>query len=72
MDNVGASGVSRQPVNIDKGSPLIVPIVMFGALGAGTLLILFNYMVKEDPSNWLLLGGLGLVLIGIIAATQFK
>jgi len=55
-----------------KISPVWVPILMFAFLGIGTLLILLNYTgVVWDTSNWILLGGLGLILAGIITATQY-
>ncbi len=42
----------------------------------GVLMILFNYMFVVDalgtPSNWYLLGGLGMILAGILAATQYR
>ncbi len=72
---VGASGVGRTPVNVDGPSPMLVPIVMFGSLIIGTLIILFNYLTEDifgTPSNWYLLGGLGFVLVGIITATQYR
>lgn len=67
--------MSHEPVNIDGPSPMIVPILMFGTLTAGVLLIIVNYLPHGYfgmPSNWYLLGGLGLVLAGIIAATQYR
>ena len=64
----------RTPVKVSGGSAAWVPIVMFGLLIAGVLLILLNYVapIPGAPSNWYLLGGLGLVLGGIIAATQYR
>jgi hypothetical protein len=46
--------------------------MMFGLLGAGTAMIIVNYvdLLPGGTSNWYLLGGLGLVLAGIITATQ--
>lgn len=70
-----ASGVGRMVVEADSGSPIIVPIVMFGSLTLGALMILFNYLTEDilgTPSNWYLLGGLGLVLVGIVTATQYR
>lgn len=70
-----ASGPGRVPVQIEGSSSVAVPIVMFGSLILGALLILFNYMTEDvlgTPSNWYLLGGLGLVLVGIVAATQYR
>lgn len=51
-----------------------VPVVMFGLMGLGTIVILANYTigVLGMPNNWYLLGGLGMVLGGIIAATQYR
>ncbi len=46
---------------------------MFGLLIAGALVIIMNYMgwVPGGVNNWYLLGGLGLILGGIVTATQF-
>ncbi|MEM7272045.1 MAG: cell division protein CrgA [Actinomycetota bacterium] len=74
-EGVGPSGVGRTPVNIDGPSSAVVPVVMFGSLVLGTLVILFNYLTEDiigTPSNWYLLGGLSLILLGIIAATQYR
>lgn len=71
----GASGVGRTPVNVDSRSSAIVPVVMFGSLILGTIIILFNYLTEDvlgTPNNLYLFGGLGLVLVGIIAATQYR
>jgi hypothetical protein len=55
-----------------KVSPMWVPILMFVLLGAGTLVILVNYTgAVWDTSNWVLLGGLGAILAGIVTATQY-
>lgn len=70
-----ASGSGRAPVPVGSGSSIIVPIVMFGSLTLGALVILFNYLTDDvlgTPSNYYLLGGLGLVLVGIVAATQYR
>ena len=50
-----------------------VPILMFGLLGLGSLMIVLNYvsLLPGGISNWYLVGGLGLILAGIITATQF-
>ena len=74
-DTVGPSGVGRTPVKVGGPSPLIVPIVMFGSFVLGGLIIVGNYVtegVLGTPSNWYLFGGLGLVLVGIVAATQYR
>jgi hypothetical protein len=55
-----------------KISPVWVPVLMFIFLGVGTLLILVNYTSTVwDTNNWVLLGGLGLILAGIVTATQY-
>jgi hypothetical protein len=61
-----------------KVSPWWVPALMFTLLGLGALIILLNYLgvilpgVSEgEPNNAYLLGGLGLILAGIIVATQY-
>lgn len=54
-------------------SPMWVPVLMFSLLGIGTLMIILNYvdLLPGGTSNWYLLGGLGLILAGIITATQY-
>lgn len=66
------SSVRREPVNIDSRWSNVVPVIMAVCMVAGTLLILVNYIFLESPSNWNLLGGLGLILAGIVAATQWR
>lgn len=55
-----------------KVSPMWVPVVMFGLLILGALTIVFNYIgwLPNATNNWYLLLGLGLILGGIITATQ--
>ncbi len=57
-----------------KPSPSWVPILMGLLLVLGVLMILLNYvdLLPGAPSNWYLLGGLGLVLGGIVTATQYR
>ena len=52
----------------------LVYLAMFGLLGAGSLLILVNYLgvLPGGTSNVYLLVGLGLILGSIIAATQWR
>ncbi len=57
---------------LSEGSPPWVPALMFGGLGLGVVLIFVNYLILSDPSNWWLLGGLLLVLVGIVAATRYQ
>lgn len=55
-----------------KVSPPWVAPAMFGLLAVGALIIILNYvdLLPGGTSNWYLLGGLGLILGGIITATQ--
>jgi hypothetical protein len=57
-----------------KVSPRWVPFVMFGLLGLGMLIIVTNYLdvLPGGTSNVYLLVGLGAILGGIIAATQYR
>jgi hypothetical protein len=68
------SGSGREPVILDAPSPRWVPMLMFGLLTLGIVVILANYTIEilGMPSNWYLLGGLGLVLGGIMTATQYR
>lgn len=56
-----------------KVSPLWVPVLMFTLLGLGALVIFLNYLglLPGATDNLYLVLGLGLVLGGIITATQF-
>jgi len=71
----GASARYTPPVPMSAKitAPWVVP-VMFGLLGLGLLMILLNYMdlLPGGTSNWYLLGGLGLILGGILTATQLR
>jgi hypothetical protein len=52
-----------------------VPVTMFGLLIVGVLMIIINYMsvlLPGAPSNWYIVGGLGLILAGIMVATQWR
>jgi hypothetical protein len=54
-------------------SPLWVPVLMFGLLGLGVVVILLNYVGSFwDTSNPILLVGLGMILSGIITATRYQ
>lgn len=56
-----------------KVSPMWVPVVMFGCLGLGVLIIVLNYLnlLPGDASNGYLLVGLALITVGFITATQY-
>jgi len=47
---------------------------MFTLLAAGALMIVLNYLelLPAATSNWYLIGGLGLILGGIVTATQYR
>lgn len=61
-----------ETVDLDDGSAPWVAWLMFGGLALGTLVIFVNYLILSDPSNWWLLSGLVLVLVGIVAATRYR
>jgi len=54
-------------------SRLWVPVFMFTMLGVGALLIILNYLGALGSVNnaWLVVG-LACILVGIIAATQYR
>ncbi|HJM27718.1 MAG: cell division protein CrgA [Acidimicrobiales bacterium] len=72
-DNLPPAGATSMGYTPSKriSSRWVAPM-MFGLLGAGTAMIIVNYvdLLPGGTSNWYLLGGLGLVLAGIITATQ--
>jgi cell division protein CrgA len=54
-------------------SPRWVPVLMFSLLGLGVAVILVNYVGSIwDTSNPILMLGLGMILGGIITATQYR
>lgn len=57
-----------------KSSPPWVPVLMFTLLILGALVIMLNYLgvLPGGTENWYLLLGLGLILGGIITATQYR
>ena len=67
-DRHSHTGFADQPP-----SPIWVPILLFSLLGLGMATIIVNYLgVLWDTSNVVLLGGLGLILAGIVTATQYR
>jgi hypothetical protein len=56
-----------------RSSPWYVPAIMLGLFGLGVLSIVLNYLslLPASPSNWYLLGGLGGIVAGFIAATRY-
>jgi hypothetical protein len=62
---------------LDAPSPLWVPVLMFTLLVAGATMIVLNYLgllptASGEASNWWLLGGLGLISLGFVTATQYR
>ncbi|MGH9286401.1 MAG: cell division protein CrgA [Acidimicrobiales bacterium] len=58
-----------------KVSPRWLPVLMFTLLGLGMICIVANYLnllPGDDPSNWYLLGGLGLITGGFVVATRLR
>ncbi len=56
-----------------RSSPWWVPAIMLGFFGLGVLAIVLNYLslMPASPSNWYLLGGLGCIIAGFVAATRY-
>ncbi len=76
----GSTGRYTPPIPREmKVSPTWVPVLMFVLLGLGVIVIIGNYVgvlpgwgfLPDDTSNMWLLVGLGLVLGGILTATQY-
>ncbi|WP_419918590.1 cell division protein CrgA [Candidatus Poriferisocius sp.] len=63
----------RVPVSAGRISPTWVPVLMTTLLVLGALMIVLNYvaLLPGETSNWYLVGGLGLLLAGMIVATQW-
>ncbi len=60
---------------LDGLTPRWVPVAMIGGFLLGFLVIFMHYvnlLLPGASSNWWLLGGLGLILGGIISATQYR
>jgi len=51
-----------------------VPVLLFGLLIVGGLVIILNYMglLPNAPQNYYLIGGLVAILGGIMVATQYR
>ena len=62
------------PAKLKGPSPTWVPVLLFGLLILGALLIMLNYMqlLPGAPKNLYLLLGLGSILGGIMVATQYR
>ena len=72
-DNYKPDTQTHTGFDVQPPSPMWVPILLFSLLGLGVATIIVNYLaVFWDTSNVVLLGGLGLILAGIITATQYR
>jgi Cell division protein CrgA len=71
---VASSRYTPPTPKIYRESPKWVPILMFGLLGVGVIVIILNYLglLPAAPTNWYLLVGLAGILGGIVTATQFR
>jgi len=51
-----------------------VPVIMLAFFACGVLMIVLNYisLLPGAPSNWYLLGGLGLIVCGFAISTQYR
>lgn len=70
-----ASGRYTPPIPREfRESSKIVPILMFGLLGLGMLVIIVNYLdvLPGGANNWYLLGGLVSITAGFIVATRYR
>ena len=70
-----STGRYTAPVNNEyAASSWWVPAIMLTLFGIGVLGILFNYLgvLPSSPSNWYLLGGLGFIVLGFVAATRYR
>lgn len=73
--DVEGGWTSPTPVKVDGRFSALMPVLMFGLMGLGLVVILANYLADGflgAPSNWYLLAGLGLILGGIVAATRYE
>lgn len=75
----GARGSSGRytppaPKDVYLPSPPWVTGAMFFLLGAGMLMIILKYMevLPGHESGWWIVGGLGVILGGIVTATQLR
>jgi hypothetical protein len=70
-----ASGRYTAPVPVHiNDSPRWVPILMLALFGVGILGIVLNYLgvLPGGAHNYYLLGGLGAIVLGFVAATQYR
>jgi hypothetical protein len=70
---IGGRYTAPLPVEY-RHSPWWVPAFMLGFFVLGLLMIVLNYisLLPSAPSNWYLLGGLGLIVCGFAVSTQYR
>lgn len=74
----GATSSRYTPPAVKTGqelpSPPWVPVLMFGLLGLGLLVIVLSYadVLPGGASGWYLIGGLAAILGGIVTSTQLR
>ena len=69
------SGRYTAPLPFDyRHSHWLVPTFMLAFFGIGVLMIVLNYigLLPGAASNWYLLGGLGLIVVGFVISTQYR
>ena len=70
-----SSGRYTAPLSAEyRHSPWWVPAIMITFFSVGVLMIVLNYisLLPSAPSNWYLLGGLGLIVCGLAVSTQYR
>ena len=74
MTTASNSPPTTRQAKMDMPSPVWVPILMFGLLGLGALVIVLNYLgvLPGDTDNKYLAVGLVMILGGIVTATQYR
>lgn len=75
VTGTSASGRYTAPMPVDyRHSHWLVPTFMLAFFACGLLMIVLNYisLLPSAPSNWYLLGGLGLIICGFAVSTQYR
>jgi len=75
MAGATSSGRYTAPIPAEyRHSPWWVPATMLAFFSLGILMIVLNYisLLPSAPSNWYLLGGLGLIVCGFAISTQYR
>lgn len=70
-----SSGRYTAPLPVEyRHSPWWVPAIMLALFSLGVVMIVLNYvsLLPSSPSNWYLLGGLGLIVCGFAVSTQYR